>query len=157
MELKEILTLIAMAIIVAYCLKFFPRQKPRMVLSFIIDDIKIKGVIQMIQLKATQKQKFKVEFQDAKGNVATVQPGTVSIAVENESVAAIVRDADDETKFEVFGGEPGTTQLNVSADADLGDGIKTVSDFSAVEVRAGDAVGVGIVALSEPEDLDVPE
>ena len=106
----------------------------------------------MISLKATQKQKFQVQFVDAKGNAAQVQQGTLLIDVADATVAALVRDPDDETKFELMGGTPGVTQINVAADADLGEGVVPVNGFVGVEVRPGDAVGVGIVATGDAEE-----
>lgn len=152
MQNNDIATILILAVIVFLCLKFFPRQKGRVVLSFIINNQKIEGVISMIQISATQKQRFKVNFTDAKGNPAQVQAGSVSISVADEAVATVVRDPEDETTFDVLGASPGTTQLNVTADADMGDGVKTISDFSAVEIRPGEAVGVGIVPVGEVQE-----
>ena len=152
----EFFLFILFFLLVIYAIEFTPRQKPRMILSFIIDHIKIKGDIDMISLKATQQQKFKIGFVDAKGNAANVEPGSVDISISDESVATVERNPDDETEFTVKAKGTGTAQLNVSADADLGEGVKPVSDFAAVEVRPGDAVGVGIQALGEPEEQPDP-
>lgn len=49
-------------------------------------------------------------------------------------------------------GKLGVCQVNVSADADLGEGVETITGVIDIEVKAGKAVNVGIDAGS-PEEI----
>lgn len=155
--IHEIFLLVFILILLYICMQFFPRQKPVMMLSFTINNKTIKGVIKMIQLRDGQQQGFKVSFLDREGQETTVEAGTVQITSSNPAVAEIIADPEDETKFTLKALSPGTCQVDVSADAIEGEGTRVVGDFAAVEVRAGEAVGVGISATGEPEPYDVVE
>jgi hypothetical protein len=138
-------------IIVGLVVALYPasKKKATIQLSFIINNIKIKGGIIMVQLKDTQKVTGLLAPVDAKGNTATVQAGSVVVTSSDESVVTVEKDASNELGFTLVAGKPGTAQVDFSADADLGDGVTTIAGFTAVEVQAGDAVGMG-ASFGEP-------
>jgi uncharacterized protein YjdB len=89
---------------------------------------------------------------DAKGAAAQVQDGSVKWTSSDETVATVTQDAADPLKAVIVAGLPGTAQVNVSADADLGDGIATIAAPALdVTVLAGQAVALGSIATGTPE------
>jgi len=118
-------------------------------LSIIINNIKIKGKIMAVQLTDTQKTTGFLEFSDVKGAPAQVQAGTAVITSSNTDVVAVVINPTNELGFDLVAGIPGTAQVDYSVDADPGDGVVTLSGFTAVEVQASMAVGFK-VNFSEP-------
>lgn len=100
----------------------------------------------------TDNQKFKVSIQpvDAKGNPARVD-GVPFWAVGDMSILANVT-ADDGMSAEIFAlGPLGTTQVTVTADADLGEGIKEITGILDVTVIGGEAVALTI-STGVPEE-----
>ena len=125
------------------------RKKPKILLSLIINHIKIKGGIIMVGLKDTQKVTGTLNPVDSKGNAAAVQSGSVTVTSSDEVVVTVVKDPENELGFTLVAGKPGTAQVDFSADADLGEGIVSITGFTAVEVQAGDAVGFAAI-FGEP-------
>lgn len=155
--MQTLLALLIIAVAVLLARQFFPRQSVSMWLRFTINNQTFKGVIKMIQLRDGQQQPFKAEFVDREGQPTTVEAGSVVINSSNPEVAEIIRDESDEKAFIIKALKPGSCQVNVSADAIEGEGVRNVEDFVAVEVRAGEAVGVNIEATGDPEDYPVIE
>ena len=63
----------------------------------------------------------------------------------SETVATVTPNGTDNLSAEVVPGSTlGTCQINVTADADLGSGVKTISGVLDVQVVAGQAVGFEI-------------
>lgn len=142
--------IVALGIIVAFLLGVFlllPDKKEetksgKILLSLIINQIKITGGIIMLELKATQKVTGELAPVDAKNNPAQVQEGTVSVSSSDGEIVNIVSDPTNPLKFEVVAtGKTGVARVDWKADADLGDGVIEISGFTAVEVQAGNAVG----------------
>lgn len=94
---------------------------------------------------------------DSKGNQTTVEKGSVSFSSSDESVFVVEEDPEDEMKFKIVGKGPGVAQLTATADADLGEGVKEITGFSAVEVLPGEAVGFAPIFFSVPTDQPVSE
>ncbi len=155
--MQSITVILVIAVVVLLAIQLFPRQKPALWLRFSINNQTFKGVIKMIQLRDGQQQPFKAEFVDREGQPTTVQAGSVQISSSDPEVAEIIRSETDETAFTIKALKPGSCQVNVSADAIEGEGVRNVEDFVAVEVRAGEAVGVNIAATGDPEDYPVIE
>ena len=97
------------------------------------------------QLTIDQKIPFTLSFQDSLGNPARVD-GIPSIVVLDPNVIVLVDLAADGLSGAVSAVAPGTAQVQVTADADLGAGIRTLSVIGDVEVLAGEAV-VGAIAF----------
>ncbi len=107
----------------------------------------------MLQLVDTQKCAVGVGAPvDAKGAPAQVQDGSVVWSSSDPNVATVTADATDPLKAVVVAGLPGTAQINVSADADLGDGVTSIAAPALdVTVLAGQAVALGSIATGTPE------
>lgn len=106
----------------------------------------------MVSMSYTQKVSVELSPQDSNGNPAQVEPGTVAIVSSDESVCSVVRDSENELKFEILGsnnGTVGTAQIDISADADLGSGVETITGFIGVEITPKHAVGFGF-NIAEP-------
>lgn len=105
-----------------------------------------------VTLKKRQFVEGQVTPTDKDGDPAAVEPGTVSFTSSDESIATVEEDPNDETKFKIIGKKAGVAQVDFSADADRGEGVKTITGFVAVEVLPADATGFG-VTFGEPQDL----
>lgn len=112
---------------------------------------KIKGDIKMVSMRYNQKVSVELLPQDANGNPALVEPGTVQVSSSNEAACTIKRDTNNELLFEILGAGAGVAQVDFSADADLGNGVETITGFLGVETLPGQAVGFGF-NISEPVD-----
>lgn len=88
-----------------------------------------------------------------KGKPAEVQPGTVTISSSDETVFTVQRDPENEKKFKVIAQNTGVAQLDFSADADLGDGVKTITGFAAIEVVPAEAAGFGVTFGAPQEQV----
>lgn len=98
------------------------------------------------QIQDTQTP-FTVEFGkpvDAKGNETSVQDGSVAWNSSDETVATVSADADNPLKATVTPtGKTGTATIEISVDADLGEGVTTITGSADITVIAGNAVGFG--------------
>lgn len=130
------------------------KSKPKFLLTLDFENHKITGEILMIGLKVAQKVKVTLQPQDRKGNPATVEPGSVAFESSDLDVCTVIQSPDNELEATVFSSldNPGTAQLDFSADADLGEGVVRIAGFSAVEVLPLQAVGFGLT-VGDPEDV----
>lgn len=111
-----------------------------------------------VVFKPNQFANFQVSPTNRKGQPAKVQAGSVEYSSPDPSVI-VEEDPDDETKFKVTTSadeitESKTVDIAVSADADLGDGVKTISGILTVVVEPDGAEGFGITTLTEPADVE---
>lgn len=96
-------------------------------------------------LTATQKVPCTIDPRDSKGNSAPVD-GVPQWASTNPSVATVVPSADG-LSAEVIAAGLGTTQIQVTADADLDAGeTRELTGTLDIEVRPAEAVTLGISA-----------
>jgi hypothetical protein len=109
------------------------------------------GEVAMLVLKDAQKVTITVSPIDAKGNTAQVD-GVPAWAVADPAILTLVPSDDGLTCVATTTGAVGTTQITITADADLGEGVKTISGLVDVEVVSGMAAGLNIVA-GTPEDI----
>jgi hypothetical protein len=85
---------------------------------------------------------------DAKGHTAKLD-GIPVWELDDESNAQIVSQADDGLSCVVhLDDTPSATQVRVSADADLGDGVREIVAVAVLNVVPGDAVGFGDIQVS---------
>lgn len=96
----------------------------------------------MLKLSTIQKSTIGIKPVDKKGNPAPVDgvpvwdvsaPGSVSLFPSADGMSC-----------DVLGIAPGSVQVNVSADADMGEGTKTITGTLDVEVTAAEAAGFAI-------------
>lgn len=127
------------------------RRKPKLYLTFSINDIKIKGAIKMVTMKVTQFVEGELQPVDRLGNPAQVEAGTVQFTSSDEAVFVVARDVENELKVKLVATGAGVAQLDYSADADLGEGVVTITGFTGVEISPEQAVGFA-VTFGEPQD-----
>lgn len=155
MTLTEFILTIAVIIIVAIVLEILKSRKGgngKLVLTFTIDNIKIKGDITLVSLRSTQYAvSGELEAVDRLGNPAPVEAGSVNFSSSDEGVFRIER-LDNEKQVKVVATGAGVAQLNYSADADLGDGVVTIEGFTGVEVLPAQAVGFSGLSFGEPQE-----
>lgn len=117
----------------------------------------VKGDIREMVL--TDSQQAKITFGqplDKRGKNAKVQAGSVTFSIDNPAVATVTQDANDPFSALVIAldttpdGAP--TTITISADADLGDGVKTITGVEPLIVIAGEAVGFGNAIVGEPTE-----
>ena len=107
-------------------------------------------------LPAGKQVTVQVAYVDAAGNPAKVD-GDVTWDSSNDTLVDVAVDAADSTLAIVRSGTGlGTAQVNANADADLGEGIRTLVTTMDVTVVAGEAVAGTISPVGEPEDIPVP-
>ncbi len=105
-----------------------------------------------LTMTSTQEATGKVQPIDSKGNPAPVESGSVDYSIEDPTLVEVIEDPDDETKFKVKAlGPVGVTRLSITADADLGEGVTQIQEFSAIEIRPAGAKGFGIT-FGEPTE-----
>lgn len=132
------------------------RPKGRIKTKLFINHIKIEGEDIMVSMSYTQKVTVQLKPVDSHGNPAQIEPGSVNIINSNEEVCKVLRNPDDEKIFEILGSNDGTVgiaQIDISADADLGEGVTTISGFIGVEITAKEAVGLGF-SIGEPVEQE---
>ena len=99
----------------------------------------------MLILTDVQKVALAIAPKSAAGNPALVD-GTPAWSSSDETVLTLTVAPDGMSAEAVTTGKLGTAQVNVSADADLGDGTKTITGVLDVEVKASEAVSLDISA-----------
>jgi hypothetical protein len=108
-------------------------------------------------LTATQKAALAISVVDAKGNPAQVDDVPVW-GVSNESVLTLTVAEDGMSASVAAVGPVGASQVSVTCDADLGDGLKPIVGLLDVTVVAGEAVAVALTpGTPEEQTPTVPE
>lgn len=98
----------------------------------------------MLELVCTNEQKIKVTVTPvtAAGSFAPLD-GPISVSVQSGSGTF---EMVDEKSFWIISGDPGDTPFLVSGDADVGEGIETISDIVMLHVEGAKASSLGITA-----------
>ena len=107
-----------------------------------------------VVLKDNQRVAVAVSPVDARGNPAPVD-GVPVWAVVGPAILTLETAADGLSCVATTTGELGVTQLTVTADADLGEGVVAITGLLDVEVVAGAAVALNVTA-GVPEDVPTP-
>lgn len=119
------------------------RKPPRMVFTHIlINHIGIEGNIMGMKLPLDMQFTVSVEPQDSAGNPAPVDGvpawsasgDLVTVTPATDGMSAVVRPN--------AAGAVGSVQVSVTADADLGEGIETITGVLDVDVVGGKAVSL---------------
>lgn len=117
----------------------------------------VRGDITNMQIR--DDQKFRIEFGkplDKKGNAASVQEGSVSISVTDGS-ATVEPDPTNPFAATIIGVSP-TADITkpgaviITADADLGEGVRNITGSEPLIVTGGQAVGFGPASVGTAED-----
>ena len=111
----------------------------------------IEGRITLMIL--TDNQKARITFGqplDRKGFPAKVQDGSVTFSISDDS-AVVTQDPTDPFSADVVASHPTpdnqAATITISADADLGEGVKTISGAEPLIVTSGEAAGFGNAAV----------
>jgi multidrug efflux pump subunit AcrB len=88
-------------------------------------------------LTDTQQANVTFDVRDAKGHPAQVQ-GTPEWSTSDPNIVSVTPSADGKSA-KIVAGAPGTAQVSVTADADLGDGISNITGVADVQVNGGKA------------------
>jgi hypothetical protein len=106
-------------------------------------------------MKITVTQKFAAAIQpvDKFGNNALVDGKPVWEAAD-PTIISLVPSVDGLSVNVIAVGKVGTSQVSCTVDADLGTGVKSITDAFQVDVVAGQAIGLGIV-VGEAVEQDV--
>lgn len=99
----------------------------------------------MLLLTDVQHCSLHIQPVDARGNAAAID-GDPVWTVSDQTILSITPSVDGMTATITALGPLGTCQVNVTADADLGDGTHEISGVLDVQVQAGEAVSLGITA-----------
>jgi len=104
-----------------------------------------KGGDIVLELTCTNEQKVPITVAPvtAAGTPASLD-GAVSVSVQSGD--GTVEMIDDASFYVVSGPDPGDTAYLVSGDADLGDGVETISDIVTLRVAGAKAESLGLVA-----------
>lgn len=99
----------------------------------------------MLELKITNEQKIKLTVAPttAAGKPAELD-GDVKFTVESGTSA--VERIDARSAYLISSDTPGDTVIIVEADADLGEGVETISDVVKLTVEGARAANLGLVA-----------
>jgi uncharacterized protein YjdB len=96
----------------------------------------------MLKLTNTQQAALSISAVDRRNKPALVD--SVVWTSSDDTVATVTADTADPMKATVKAIDAGTAQINVSADADLGDGERPITGALDVTVVAGEAVALVI-------------
>ncbi len=97
-----------------------------------------------LQLTDSQKALLTVAFTTAKGKPANID-GAPTWSISDETIATVVP-ASDGLTAEVTALQMGSASVSVTADADLGAGVKTIAGFLDLVVVSAEAAVVEITA-----------
>lgn len=144
-------------------MKFFnclrrPRQKPKIFFNEVtIDSITtVKSLTEITMVKITDSQFVKsgeLQAVDKKGFPAQVEAGSVKFSSSDEGVFTVEPDPDSEKVAVVKAVAPGAGTLTFEADADLGEGVKTITGSVTIEVTGGEASGLAL-SFGEPQEQE---
>jgi len=94
----------------------------------------------MFKLTGTQQVILTVSAVDAANNPAALED--ISVTSSDESVIA-VSSVDGVYTLKAMG-QLGTSQIDVTADARIGEGVSTLTGLETIEVVAGEAVAIAL-------------
>jgi len=95
-----------------------------------------------------------IAYVDADGNPAKVD-GAVAWSSSDAAVGSVLVDTTDSTRAWVDSLAVGDYQINATADADLGSGVRELVTFFAVTAVGAEAVAGTISPVGEPIDTPV--
>jgi hypothetical protein len=113
----------------------------------------VEGRITLMVLTDTQKARITFgQPLDRKGFPAKVQDGSVTFSISDDS-AVVTQDPADPFSADVVAAHPTPDNqpatITISADADLGEGVKTITGVEPLIVTSGEAAGFGPATVGE--------
>lgn len=111
----------------------------------------VSGDTTMLLITDAQKVTLAIQPIDSHGHPARID-GLPEWGMSDTSLGMLDVSADGLSAVFTSGDALGLVQINVSADADLGGGVRTISGSIDIQVEAGEAVSLGITAgVPEPK------
>lgn len=99
----------------------------------------------MLELSCTNEEKIKIRVNPVTTTgTAVALDGPIQVSVQ--SGEGMVEPIDEKSFYVVSGQNPGDTGFLVSGDADLGDGVESISDVILLHVAGAKASSLGLVA-----------
>lgn len=109
-----------------------------------------------MDLTTRQHVTFVIEPEKADGSPASVEPGSVVVASSDETVITVSSDTGNELSGDVMAvAEGGPARFTVTADADMGNGVVTITGISEdinVTVDPRDQAAMFKITLGAPAD-----
>lgn len=112
----------------------------------------IKGDLTTMILTDTQEVDLSIQPEDKKGKPAQVD-GTPAWVSSDPTIVEVIPAADGLSAVAKAGANLGHAQISVSADADLGAGVITITGVMEFDIVAGQAVSLGVVAGAPREQV----
>lgn len=115
-----------------------------------------KGIASMLTFQITTEQKIKValEPKTAAGNPAPVDGAPAWSVISGD---ATVEPAEDGlSAYLISSDTPSTSEIRVSADADIGEGIETIEDVIILQTVSAKATKLGLMSVGVPELKNPP-
>jgi len=112
----------------------------------------IKGDLKMLILTDTQECDLAIKPVDKKGNAAQVD-GIPVWTTSDATIASVTPAADGLSAVVKAADNLGSVQVGVTADADLGEGVEPIGGVLDVEIAAGKAVSVTVIAGTPREQI----
>jgi hypothetical protein len=107
--------------------------------------LKRRGGDSVLELTCTNEQKIPITVNPVTAAGTPVElDGELNIAVQ--SGAGSIEMIDERSFYVVSGDQPGDTVFLVAGDADLGEGVETISDLITLHVEGAKAAALGLVA-----------
>jgi hypothetical protein len=123
----------------------------RAVFTFTTGGLSATGENMSSQMQAGTRATVSVAWKDATGNVVSVESGTVNWASSDPETVECVVSTGNPLIANLFAPGPiGKVTIQATGDADLGQGVKTVTASYDVEVISGEAVGGEITFSQSP-------
>ena len=119
-------------------------QRIAFIKAVVDKQITIKGDLKTMILTDTQEVDLAIQPLDKKGKPAQVDG--VPAWVSSDTTIITVTPAADGLSAVATAGNIGHAQVTVSADADLGPGVTTITGVLEIDVAGGQAVSLGITA-----------
>lgn len=130
-----------------------PPIKPHDAVRILITRGPVEEQPMALVMTSTQQCLLTMQPLDAKGNPAKVD-GVPEWQVTNPAVCSIEPAPDGLTAM-CKATDLGDTQVNCTADADLGEGTRPITGLIDVSIRPAEAVSIGIIA-GTPEEQQAP-
>ena len=110
-----------------------------------VNKTKTEGQNNMLEITITNEQKIQVTLTPvtATNNPAQLDGGATFEVISGTATVAMIAD-NPLSAFLVSGDLPGDSEILVSADADLGDGVETISDIIKLTVAGAKAASLGL-------------
>lgn len=105
----------------------------------------VQGDLRMLKITDSQNVTLTIKPVDKKGNPAPVD-GVPVWATSDDTKATVAPAVDGLSAVVSAVGPLGAVQISVSADADLGTGVKSITGLLDIEVIAGEAAALAIEA-----------